>query len=314
MRPYLPAAHANSMQLLPDMTIPEERYILPILGQDLYDQLLEPGLDEDYENLLEKCRAVLTPMAYVHHLPFLQVLVTDNGVIAMETDHSRKAYKWEYNKVIDEMTNRGYSAQELLITYLNKKTDTFSAWQESPYNDTDGFAFIRNGKELGQVLNLLQPHRSYMSLKPLFYEIGLETIQDLLGPSYYEALSQRVYNNNFESEKMVVRYIRMIAAKLAMAKACYSLNVQLTGQGFTIADKLKDTPEEGRSGLSGKELDMFAVSMKKDAAALMERLRELLNTDASNTTFPEYFSSTKYQNPHDAGMNLNKDRTGFFPI
>src|SRR5215217_4691014 len=95
LRPYLPVAYASKIDLLPGFETAEIEYLVPVLGNALY-QALSTAYDNDsltpaFLALLPYCRAVIAPIAFLDNLPFIQTLITNNGLIALETDNSRKA-------------------------------------------------------------------------------------------------------------------------------------------------------------------------------------------------------------------------------
>jgi hypothetical protein len=317
LKPYLPVPYNNRLNSLPDFTLAEEKYLLPILGQALYNETLQPNPSGDMTTLIGKCRAVIAPFGYVDHIDFLQVQLSDNGLVALEPEQHRKAYKWENNAVKDTLTNLGFSRQESLIQYLTTNKNTYPLWSNSPYNNSD-FAFIRNGEELSTAITIYQPHRSFMTLKPLFAEIGELTIKSALSDQYYEDLSERLLAGTDEilpEEKPVLRLIRMAAARLVMIKAAGVMNVRYSaGAGFTIADTVKDSPNEGRKNADQEQLYDFKKELQLSANALLDKATSILDTGASATAFPLYYSSDKYINPHVSGMKLRSDRNGMFTL
>jgi hypothetical protein len=311
LRNHLPVGAANSIKSLPNFSVAEERYLLPIIGASLYDALQTPN--SDAVQLLEKCRAVVAPFAYLLQLPFIQTTITDNGLIAMTAEGQRKAFQWEYRGIEEALTNQGYAAQEMLILYLQTNKAKFPTWSESPYNDSSDFAFIRNGAELGKAITITQPHRSFMMLRPLFAVVGELTIQELLGTAFYNALSAKIFAGTISSaaELQLLKLIRMTSARLVMEQASTELNIRFnSGNGFTVVDSLKDEPDAGRKNARDTELQKFASLMKKDAAALMEKISQLLDETASAELFPEYFNSGKYTNPHEVSPKVITDRKG----
>lgn len=317
LRPYLPVAYSNQIENLPNFGNSEEQHLLPIIGQTMYENLQADEPSEWYAALLPYARAVIAPFGYLQNLPFMQTLLSDSGLVRLEAENQRGAFKWEYKEVQEALANMGFSAQERLINFLTlHKSDFGSDWDDAEYNDTSGFAFIRSGKELAKAITIVQPHRCFMHLKPLFEEVGEMELRSVLGDAYYETLSSRVLSGDTAAEEeTIVKWIRMASGRLALAKAAQQSNIRFNaGNGFTIADILKEQPEEGRKSPSSAQMNSFVTEMKLSATALLDKVSNQLNSNASETVYAEYFASSKYVNPHQSGMKLNNDRNGIFSM
>jgi hypothetical protein len=317
LKPYLPSAYSNRLENLPNFGIAEEQQLIPIIGQTMYENLQADEPSEWYAALLPYARAVIAPFGYLQNLPFLQTLLSDGGLIRPETDKQRGAFKWEYKEVQEALANLGFSAQERLINFLTlHKADFGTDWEEAEYNNTSDFAFIRNGKDLAKAISIVQPHRCFMHLKPLFAEVGEMEIRSVLGDVYYEALSQRVFAGELaDNEGPIVKWIQMASGRLALAKAAQQSNIRFNaGNGFTIADILKEQPEEGRKSPSATQMNSFVTEMNLSATALLDKVSYTLNNNTSHEIFTEYFESSTYVNPHQSGIQLNNDRKGIFSM
>lgn len=321
LRAHLPVAYANLDSKMPMFEKAEERYLLPILGQTLYDNLTEAynndGLNPLLTALLMKCRAVIAPLAYVTNIPFMQGMITDNGLLVTEDEKSRKAFKWEYNEVMTALTNEGNQAIESLIVYLTNHLVDFEDWAESDYNTEINFAFIRNGKDFRDAYPVKNPHSTYMMVKPLFEEIAELSIKPAISNEFFNDLSEKIKEQSFNaSEKDVIRQIRMIAARLVMWKASITMSISFDEFGFTVIDgtSARDTAQEGKKDVSDARLLKFSEESKKSADALLGNLIKYLNANASEELFSSYFSSDKYVNPSDNKTYLHENgkRKGIF--
>jgi hypothetical protein len=314
---HLPSAYSNQLENLPNFGNSEEQHLIPIIGQTMYENLIADEPTELYAALLPYARAVIAPFGYLQNLPFLQTLISDNGLISLEAENQRKAFKWEYKEVQEALANMGFSAQERLISFLTlHKEEYWEEWQDADYNNGSNFAFIRNGKDLAESIAIVQPHRCFMHLRPIFLEIGEMDLRGVLGNEYYEDLSERVIADDTNAEELgILRWLRMASGRLALAKAAQQSNIRFNvGNGFTIADILKEQSEEGRKGASQAQLNSFISEMKISAMALLDNVSKQLNNNANEELYPVYYASSKYANPHQAGMKLNNDRKGMFSM
>lgn len=321
VKKYLPVAYSANIGIMPAVDAVEERYLLAILGNDLY-QVLQANYDAatltpSQQLLVNRCQAVIVPFAFADNLPFLQTTLTNNGLQRMEATDTRGAFRWEYNNVITKLENTGYSAQEALILFLKNYSADFPQWSASPYNNPEGFTIIRDGSELSQLLGLQQPHRSYLLLQSTFLSIRDLYLDEVLGDAFYAALSIRIVADQLTTEdKALLKILRPACARLAMKHAARELSINFGNGGFTVVDAatMKDNPEEGKADPGAGRLNNFAMEMERSGLTLLEKARQFLNANASETIFPEYFTSSLYQAP-DAEIRMpynNDEFKGFF--
>lgn len=321
VRKHLPVAYGNTLQSMPAVAEAEETYLVPILGNALYQALTDSYTNNvmtpSQTSLLARCQAVIVPFAYVLNLPFIQTKLTDAGLQRIEGENSRGAFRWEYNNVVNALHDRGYSAQEALILFLKNYSSDFPDWSTSPYNDPEGFAIIRDGKDLSSVLGLQQPHRSYLLLQSAFLSVKSLYLDEVFDDTFYATLTQHIIADTLSAEeKELVKLLRSACARLAMKQAAEEQSLKFTTSGFTITDAAtaKDNPEEGKADPGAGRLVSFAKEMEQGGGAFLEKARTYLNAKASETVFPDYFSSSFYKAPEEERpLPYNNDtRKGFF--
>lgn len=315
MAKHLPQPYGKLSAKLPDMSTAETQYLLPIIGPALYHSLLNDDLNSDGQALMELCRAVVAPFAYLSVLDFMAVQLSDNGLVVLEAENARKPFKWEYNQMKEALACLGYARQEALISYLEQKRAVFPSWADSDYQRSD-FYYIRNGKELASVINILQPQRSFLALRPLMLDVAELTLKELLSEEYYSLLNERIKDNSLsELEDKLIKILRPMLAKLTMAKAATMMNVQYQpGVGFTLVAPSKDTIAEGKVNADATMMGILIKSLHSDAKALMQRATKLLNENATpDNELVAYYASEKYSSPDQKVYRLenNKSKRSF---
>lgn len=321
IKKYIPVAYANSDTRLPDFIQAEQRYLLPVLGNSLY-QILQTAYTDNtlttaQAKLLSSCQAVIAPFAYVLDAPFMQVSLTNNGMQRADAENARGAFKWEYREVLNALTDRGYAAQQALILFLTANASDFPDWATSDYNEPSGFKLIRNGDELGRVLPIAQPQRAFLLLKPLFNHLNDLYIQPVLGLDFYTAFSNKVAMGTLNAlEQLLLVKLRMACAHLVMKLAQMHLTISFSAEGFTVREGTLPT-EDGNDNRKDPGMDRgitFAHQMEQQGLLLLQQVIDYLNANASATQFTEYFNSTFYQNPNEQiSLPINNEgRKNFF--
>lgn len=312
----VPSLYSTSVKNLPDMSSAIERMLLPILGQPLLE-MLEAGesLSDTAAKMAVLCKKVICPWALLENVDLLQVSFSDNGLIAIEPENSRKAYKWESNLAKDALIDRAFRAQESLIKLLLDNASIFPDWELSEYRKS-AFPLIRNGAELREQVFVDQPHRSYMILRPLLEESVDIELPTVFGEEFVADFLDKVKDSSLNSdEKALATLIRKASARIAMMKAARLMTVRYQpGAGFVVIQNTKDAAYDGSKSASQTEIAPYIREMELTSQAYLSRAVELLNTKASTELFPLWFNSDKYNNPNQPNNNLKNGRQGMFCI
>lgn len=289
------------------------QHLLPILGDTLFSALDTAEVpDQDQTTLIDKCRAVIVPFAFAEDMALRNLQLGENGPKVTETDSTRTAHRWEYEKAEEKLMSQGYAAQELLIVYLKANFAKFTDWANSPYNSVDGFAIIRDGNDLRQVTGLEQPHRCYMKLRGLFSVIADTHLKPNISAAYYKALQTRILAGTLSTEeKELLPLLQKATSRMALALAAQEMYIHFGPSGFTVVDKTNDGGDAQRSTAKKQAMFSFAEQQKETARALFEQYIAELNKKASDQVFPEYFASDSYTAPGGNNLIDNKNMQGF---
>ena len=320
LRPYLPVAYGTVLTM-PPFAGAEENYLKPVIGDQLYGSLAAAfagnSLTDDQSALLAYCRAVIAPFSYTENLPFLQTQITNAGMIAIEVENSRKAFKWEFNVAIEALNKKGYAAIEQLILFLRGHESAFPEWVLSPYRTSTQCGLIQSGADLASLSLLQQPHRCFMTLKGLLDTVVLMHLTDVVGEDYYQALNSRLLAGTAgDQEKRLAEFLRPMLCRRLMEFASLELSISFNGSSFTIVDdKNKDISDEGKKAADDKALLRFREQMQSTAIFFQEKALQYLNKYASSSVFPEFFSSSNYSPPIDTTNDTRNEKfTGVFAM
>ncbi len=319
-RRIMPMASEIELSSLPKTDIAESKYLLPILGQALYDALqtayTNNTMTTAQSKLLIYCQGIIGPHSIIRTLPLKQTLLSDAGLLVNENENNPRPFKWQYHEAITALYNIAYEHYELLITYLRANRTTFTDWASSPYNAASVFHIIRDGDELREVLPIDMPHRCYWALKPLFDSHCAEFMITNIGSEYYADLNTRLKADGFDKASneylFVVRKLRMAAARYAMKYAAIEMSLRFSPNGFTIVDEIKDNAEEGRTDAGATRLNLFINEMGEAAGKFMQEAVDYLNNNASVSVFDTYYNSSKYVNPTAVTRHADNNRKGIF--
>lgn len=312
---FFPISYANKVSALPKFENATEQYLIPVLGDALYATVLtayNSGDPAQLPDLILKCQAVIVPFGYLNNLPFLQTVITDNGAVATETENSRKAYRWEYEKLQAALSTMGYDAQEQLIRFLKINWGTYPLWAQSPVNSAENFSIIRSGDDLARCFSIYQPQRSRMVLEGVFNTVADMYLIPAIGKEYYDAFNERIRNNTLSAkERQLWGLLQKCSARLAIYLATSELSVRFSDMGFTVLPG-RITEANAEANAEYKMLEKLGAEMKERGLDFFNRSINYLNANASATEMIEYFNSGYYSNSNNPDPLDNNNLTGFF--
>ncbi|MEP7375537.1 MAG: DUF6712 family protein [Chitinophagaceae bacterium] len=299
----------NDVSSLPDFDLAAARYLIPITGQDLYDDLVANITEAGYADLLKLCRAVIAPLGYMMELATIQTQLTDAGLRSISTEHSQAAHRWEYNEVKNHLEDKGAYAIEALLKYLFELS--YALWTDSDeYKDINRLIF-KTGIDFQKYFFIRHPHRVFWSLKPQVMEVQDFYINTTIGEEFFLSLK----NNATPSakEKVAIELIKKATAHFTIATAIEKRSVELTENGFSVMLSAgnSDSANAGDAEQRDPQMDLLYKSCTRTGDAYLLQLKEYLDKEAKADVMEGYFSSDYYSAPTTTVSDRNKCRKIF---
>jgi hypothetical protein len=122
--------------LLPYILMAQERYILPVLGTDLYNKLISDiqgsSLTGNYLTLLQNyIQATLVQFSFATCLPFLRLRMSNNSVVTMNTENGSSVSHNDLKPLINASIDHGEFLRERLIEYISNNTSSFPEYSSN---------------------------------------------------------------------------------------------------------------------------------------------------------------------------------------
>lgn len=288
----------------------ELRYVQPVVTAALYNELniavAADAVPENKQDLLTLCRAVAAPMSVYHNIALVQVNITDTGLKTADTENFQSAHRWEYMEVKEQLIDQGSLAVESLITYLVENATTLG-WLNPDYSGS----IFKTGNAFSDYFFLHQPHRTFMSLRPLIRE-GENYIINLVGRSFYNSL--KAIAEPSENESILLDLMKTFVANYTINKAIEKLSVAITPAGLTVLlSSARDKGNDGQRNAPDNQLSLLYNSTKADAKLFLSKVKKHADSKAGTNVFDIYFSSEFYTAPGTAAAaSGNCERKGIF--
>lgn len=302
----------NNLSSFPAWETAEDRFLRPIIGDDMYDMLTDIIADQDPTALdleyLKKARAVVVPLAYLIELPLIHAQVTDAGLRVVSTENMIAAPRWAFNEVKDYLQRQGEHAIEGLLKFLYKNQDEFDPWTGSAeYTEANSLIF-KTGEDFNKYFHLAQPQRMYWLFRPLIREVEAFYIASSIGEEFLDELKALAVPG--DEEKKAIDLIKKAVAQLTIVKAIEKLSVMISEMGFTVKvlGAYSESVNSDVQDAPSSAVSILYESCQRSGDAYQLQLKEYLNANASAQLFNTYFDSSYYVPPATDPVDRNSSR------
>jgi hypothetical protein len=295
VRLYVDINFINDNTSLPNFELVAQRFLVPIIGQDLYD-VFSAAPDDDPE-LRDRSRAVIAPLGYLIKLPTIQTQITDSGLKTVNTDTLQAAHRWEYNEVKEKLADDGAYAMEVLLKFLFDNKDDYPEWTGSQEYEELNSLIFQTATDFDKYFKTPLPHRLFWELRPLIREVQDFYVNSAIGEDFFDSLKDEASPS--DEEKKAIEMIKKSVAQLTIVKSIEKMGVKITPKGFVVlisADN-SDAANSGDIASRDPQLSLLYDSCERSGDAYLLQLKEYLNNNASASIFTEYFESDYYEVP-----------------
>lgn len=311
---YVNVLFNNSESSLADITSAEMEFLLPILGEELYQQLLVEAdvTDSDYADLIELARRAVGPLAYWMDLGSIQTKITDNGLGTFNNTNMDASHRWEFEQLKETLANKGCAALDQMLQHLFENAEYYSWTAPDDLN-----IIFTSGKDFAKYFPLYQPHRVFMNLRPLIKQVEDQYIRPAIGDAFFEELRdallpQQTSDETNEDEgddataltaeeKIATDIIKKAVANLTIKTAIETLPVRISPAGFTVEmQRNNEMVQQGQNNAPANQMSLMYQSVERTGESYVLQLQDYLNKKASGSVFATYFASSYYVAPADA--------------
>ena len=230
IKSILPVGAGNDfMRLKPHIINAENKFIKPLLGTAMYDELLKfydasplvspTEVQIAMSNLLSKVQHSIIHLAYFVGYDFLNISASDTGFQRLESEHKKGLYKYQEDNLKQYFSDAGYNGLDTILVFVEDNIQYFTEFKSSANWTVFKQSFIPTVKTLQEIpFNIFDSRLTFLNLKPHIAFIEDTTIRKALGDAIYtEIKSEMVKDNPSEKVLEILPYIRKPLIYLASA-------------------------------------------------------------------------------------------------
>ncbi|OZI08234.1 hypothetical protein BWI93_10225 [Siphonobacter sp. BAB-5385] len=267
----------------------ERKFLIPVIGQEMYEYLLTAGDDTE---LCQIAQRVVAWYGYYLSLPHLNITPSDLGLKVNVSANTAELPKWKYTELLRSSADMADDEMEDLLGYLFGQVD-IPQWENSEAAKHCKSTFFTSALRLTMVVPMVKGrYRTFLELYPY-----LMNAQDKLEPILTSELLQRIREVNelngksFEYtgyEADLLSYCRKVIAPMAALDALVDSKLKLYPDGLkttTYEDAFGQQP----TGTQERIITEQQEKLKKQMIEAQTALKAFLDRTASETIFPSYY-------------------------
>ena len=278
----------------------EDQYISKILGdaqlaalQVAYDASPGTPLSTPNANLLVKCQNVIRNLAMYVGLPKLNLRVSNIGAMKSSSNDYDAASAGEIYFARLQYLIDGYKAIDALWLFLEANKASFSAWTSSVQYQTFKTYFLNTPSAFGAQVASGKNGWLYMQLIPEMENCEHLYIRPALGDALYASLKAKwKAGTAFTAEEQQV--FNKLLKPIALYTMSEGIKDPVVREIIRISNAATADELSNKGTLSNdyeKQYNAQSEDYATKAAAYMAHLRNYLNSTATASILPEYFTS-----------------------
>lgn len=282
LQKYTALAAMNFAAISPVLDTIEEDCLIPYLGRELYDEILEAikedPVPEKYGPLQEICKKIVAPFAVYKYIPKGQLQIGTNGILRADNETLKTPYGYQIAELREAYLEDGELAIERLLAYLEANKANFTSWADSEAYKNYNSLIIRSGAEFKQLFTMQRtPHRNYWSMRSKMQDIQFAVKQSIGADKFDELLTGQAASGLDEDNTHLLLMIKKAISYITIAEAVPYLNCRMDANGITmlssvVANSQKDNTN--RMAANDKALSNLIISAKNDGDEWLSRAKK----------------------------------------
>lgn len=287
LRGFLPVnVNLDYGTIAPALFDAEQKYIMPLLGDDLADELADYYADEQHEadaakdKVIAALQAAVVRIAYYDSFDLLAVNLTDSGV--QNPNGEKAAYRYQADAAKETLARQAFGKLQDFYDVLVESG--LRTWEpEDDTNPKDTHSVFQDSNEFFAAISQPRDFRLFVKMKQTISIT--ETVE--LAMSVGSAIASDIRNRAQRVTSDVLRLAQRFVAYKSLADSIMFLSAYITNDGATV----RSISAEGASGGTSiqpadiKVRESLKQHYEETARAAATQLVRLLRDNAAS--FPE---------------------------
>uniref|UniRef100_UPI004048B10A DUF6712 family protein n=1 Tax=Roseivirga sp. TaxID=1964215 RepID=UPI004048B10A len=265
----------------------EDIYILPVIGQEMYDSISGEVANE-LATAKAKIQRALAYYAVYDMSDFLNLNITGNGIKESSTENTTQSRQWVLNQGKKAALHKADQLLDMALKYMEDNKASFAAWVGSDAYTEFTDLFIHTAGEYNKFVRIQDSRRTFVRLVPFMEDIENSLIKKTIGDNLFDVLkTEDAAGTLSEANLILVKLIKEAVANMAMAQGALDMPMNFEASGIKVVST--DDGITRKQDAGDKQL-MAYVQMRKNLGE--QKLHDLKNYLIANAaSYPDFEGS-----------------------
>ncbi len=280
----------NDFELFQTYLEDAERWLKrEVLGSDLYNRINNAPDDETNAPLVDFCQKVICLKGGHIAIPFLDLIMTNNGFAVASNKNVAPASKDRVNRLLDSVLKRYYDQLEELFIYLEETSAFHTEWKSSTAYLLAFDHIINAAEEFNQYVFIDNSRLVFSKLLPTFNNIESLGLPQFISKAFVdEIITQQKDEELSPANLLILDNLKAAAANYVMAKGIEPLSAVIDEKGISRAYII------GKQSFANEDrLLLLKNHFTKLASDYIGEVVKVLDKTPDN--YPTYRDSSVYQ-------------------
>ncbi len=303
--------------ILPAIRQATEKFVLPFLGTELYDDLSAKFiagtvLTAQQAKTLELLQDAVAYYAIYHVLPEKNAVVASMGIVQNTPEGgSQPVNQWGWKAKRWSALENGDTFLDKLLAYMEQQVAAsvayFDLWKGSSAYKIKTSDFFRHTEDLDDYLNIQGSRRSFISLVRFMKQVEAETIAPILCTDLYDAL---LVSPVSAENLRLLPYIKRAVAYLGAVEAIPHHRIVIDGDGFRVVSQSDGFDDRRNMTNNVHEGAIQALMLRCDQQGrrAIAQLKKVLEDNIDD--YPDYATSTCREIPSTKAHSIVQSADG----
>jgi len=255
-----------------------QQSIKPIVGDTLWstiDTTWDGTPTVEIEALLPYVRRPIAQLTMYEYIAIGTTQFSESGLVRMETENMKTAYKYQENAYRDWMLHAGHEALEELQLFLMSNSGDYADWT----GDSEAF-----GRAYSLMINTA---RTFRALRPIVDEVEIFAIEPSIGQDQYDRLKAGILADDLTSDELILlQKLQRAICHFAVEEAIQRHFVTFDGDKVVRIEGLEPQTYKKEGPATGREMIFAKRYHQYFAHRHLERAINFL--DDNLDTYPLY--------------------------
>jgi hypothetical protein len=283
----------------------EKKYLVPYLGQAMYDELNEAfeggNPSEELQALLFYAREVVAPFALSQALPIIQVQISDSGVQSVDTKSEKNSDQWKVDALNEEYCLKiGWENLEEMMKILEANADDYETWADDETASTIHKQYIINTtREFNSYYFIGDSPLTFKALEPSMKNAQLLDFAGGPGEEMMTRILEEIKSGEISDDiEELMKWLKPMFTNLVIHRGIKQLYITIRPDGIYTNSYKADFRSNNRERNAATSLQMQYVDETWNQACIYRaEMMKYLQANASEEKYPEFFNSDLYVPP-----------------